>query len=67
GHRPELDVPDQDPPALAGHTALAGTYLLWFSDHRFRSYDRAPTRIGSARPGPTCRITCLQPTKVGVG
>ncbi|GMN68387.1 hypothetical protein TIFTF001_037444 [Ficus carica] len=46
GHRPELDVPDQDPPALTG------TQLIRFSDHR--SYDRAPTRIGRARPGPTC-------------
>ncbi|GMN19005.1 hypothetical protein TIFTF001_042805 [Ficus carica] len=60
GHRPELEVPDQDPlPSQAPN--------LWFSNHKFRSYDRAPTRNGSARPGPTCRITCLQLTKVGVG
>ncbi|GMN25849.1 hypothetical protein TIFTF001_050394 [Ficus carica] len=52
GHRPELDVPDQDPPALAG------THLIRFSNHR--SYYRAPTRIGRARPGPTC--LCRHPS-----
>ncbi|GMN65573.1 hypothetical protein TIFTF001_034636 [Ficus carica] len=57
GHRPELNVPDQDPPALAG------TQLIGFSDHR--SNDRAPTRIGRARPGPTCPCCHLTPQVLG--
>ncbi|GMN73979.1 hypothetical protein TIFTF001_055759 [Ficus carica] len=57
GHRPEVDVPDQDPPALAG------TQVMWFSDHR--SIDRAPTRIGRARLGPTCPCRHLTPMVLG--
>ncbi|GMN20404.1 hypothetical protein TIFTF001_043083 [Ficus carica] len=56
GHRPELNVPDQDPPALAGiYYVVLGPQV----------YDRAPTRIGRARPEPTCPCRHLTPMVLG--